>query len=56
MFSPGIDGGVSTCRLMRLAGGGSVDPLVVDDPGAGGMECWTAGVLSPVEFTCWAEL
>ena len=46
MFSPGIDGDVSTCRSMRLAGGGSLDPFVMDDPGEGVVDIWT---LSSVE-------
>ena len=33
MLSPGTDG-VSVCRSMRLAGEASVDPPVVEGPGA----------------------
>ena len=56
MFSAGIGGGES--KSMRLAGGVSVDLLMVDSPGApfrpvGGE---SAEVLSPAEVPPWAEV
>ena len=56
MFSAGIGGGES--KSMRLAGGVSVDLLMVDGPGA---PFWPVGgesaeVLSPAEVPPWAEV
>ena len=48
MFSPGIEGG--ECKSIRLAGGTSAFPLVVDGPGAPvGMESWGVGTLPPAD-------